>query len=79
MPRNYDPDWVIEDDEFHPDAGQAAAHADRRALEFTADWLGRRVKRLLTLERPLTRDESKELDMRRAELAHVNDQLKEDE
>lgn len=81
--RVYDPDWIIRDDEFHPNHGVAAKHADRLALEASRTYLGGQVKKLLTRDEPLTIHEARELAGMQQHISELNEAItamdKEDE
>lgn len=74
-PKHYDPDWIIKDDEFHPNARIAAKHADANALQAAFDSYSRRLKRLMELERPMTEGEAKMFMLLKAEQAELKTKM----
>lgn len=45
MPRKFYSDWLVKDDEFHPDPRTAAKHADTNARNAAQDYLKRAIAR----------------------------------
>lgn len=71
-------DWLIADDEFHPDVGVAASHADQSARKAARDYLKRQIARYESMPSRDMLDEAS-LSLLRVNLAAVEQDIKDNE
>ena len=76
-PKHYDPDWKIEDDEYHPNVKQAAYYADLTAAITARAYCHKQILRLEnTPITELTPSDVAELERLRDELAMRDEDIK---